>query len=120
MEKMFLAKLFNRVLINVVTELEEYIYIHPLLFLDLARLGGRKTLLIGHWLYVVFRTRGRCPLDRKYGRYIVRRLNRVNVRHYFIQESALCDGGLMVVWIGIHKGGKTALVAPDGNVNAFM
>ena len=26
----------------------------------------------------------------------------------------------MVVWVGIHKGGKTSFVAPDGNVNAFM
>ena len=26
----------------------------------------------------------------------------------------------MVVWVGIHKGGKMSLVAPDGNVNAFM
>ena len=29
-------------------------------------------------------------------------------------------GGAMVVWVGFHKGGKTSLVAPDGNVNAFM
>ena len=27
---------------------------------------------------------------------------------------------VVLVWIGIHKGGKTSLVAPDGNVNAFM
>ena len=27
----------------------------------------------------------------------------------------------MVVWVGIHNlGGKMSLVAPDGNVNAFM
>ena len=81
---------------------------------------GRKRLLVGHWLYVVLRTRGRCTLDRKDGRQIVRRLSGGNLRHYCIQEPALCDGGSMVVWVGIHKGGKTSLVAPDGNVNAFM
>ena len=37
-----------------------------------------------------------------------------------IQKPALCGGGSIVVWVGIHKGGKTSLVAPDGNVNAFM
>ena len=79
---------------------------------------GRKRLLVGHWLYVVFRTRGQCTLDRKDGRQIVRRLSGVNLWHYCIQEPALCDGGSMVVWVGIHKGGKTSLVAPDGNVNA--
>ena len=25
----------------------------------------------------------------------------------------------MMVWVGIHEGGKTSLVAPDGNVNTF-
>ena len=44
MESTFLAKLFIRVWFNVVTELEEYLYLHPLLFLieflDLAGLGG--------------------------------------------------------------------------------
>ena len=46
MESTFLAKLFIRVWFNVVTELEEYLYLHVLLFLiqflDLAGLGGVK------------------------------------------------------------------------------
>ena len=46
MESTFHAKLFIRVWFNVVTELEEYLYLHTLLFLiefhDLARLGGVK------------------------------------------------------------------------------
>ena len=46
MESTFLAKLFIRVWFNVVTELEEYLYLHVWLFLieflDLARLGGVK------------------------------------------------------------------------------
>ena len=81
---------------------------------------GRKKLLLGHWLYVVFRTRGCYTLDRKDGWQIVRRSGGGNLRHYCIQEPALFDGGSVVVWVGIHKGGKTSLVAPDGNVNAFM
>ena len=45
MESTFLAKLFIRVWFNVVTELEEYPYLHALLFLiieflDFAGLGG--------------------------------------------------------------------------------
>ena len=44
MESTFLAKLFIRVWFNVVTELEDYLYLHALLvlieFLDLAGLGG--------------------------------------------------------------------------------
>ena len=105
MESTFLAELFIPVWFNVVTELEEYLYLHALLFLieflDLAGLGGggRKRLLVGHWLYVVLRTRGRCTLDRKDGRQIVRRLSGGNLRHYCIQEPALCDGGSMVVWV---------------------
>ena len=46
MESTFLAKLFIRVWFNVVTELEEYLYLDVLLFLieflDLAGLGGVK------------------------------------------------------------------------------
>ena len=46
MESTFLAKLFIRVWFNVVPELEEYLYLHALLFLieflDLAGLGGVK------------------------------------------------------------------------------
>ena len=46
MESAFLAKLFIRVWFNGVTELEEYLYLHALLFLieflDLAGLGGVK------------------------------------------------------------------------------
>ena len=49
MESMFLPKLFIRVWFNVVTELEEYLYLHALLslieFLDLAGIGGVK----GSW-----------------------------------------------------------------------
>ena len=44
MESTFLAKMFIRVWLIVVTELEEYLYLHTLLFLiefiDLAGLGG--------------------------------------------------------------------------------
>ena len=57
---------------------------------------GHKRLLIGQWLYVVFRPRGRCTLARKDGRQIVRRLSGGNLRHYCMQEPALCDGGSMV------------------------
>ena len=93
------------------TEQEEYPYLHALLFLteflDFAGLRGRKILLLGHWLYVVFRTRGRCTIGFKDGRQIVRRLGGGNFRHYCVQESALCDGGSVVVWAGIHKGRKT-------------
>ena len=46
MESTFLAKLFTRVWFNVVTELEDYLYLNALLFLieflDLAGLGGVK------------------------------------------------------------------------------
>ena len=46
MESTFLAKLFIRVWFNVVTELEECLYLHALLFLieflDFAGLGGVK------------------------------------------------------------------------------
>ena len=46
MESTFLAKLFIRVWFNVVTELEEHIYLHAMLFLieflDLVGLGGVK------------------------------------------------------------------------------
>ena len=46
MESTFLAKLFIRVWFNVVIELEEYLYLHALLFLieflDFAGLGGVK------------------------------------------------------------------------------
>ena len=90
MESTFLAKLFIRVWFNVVTELEEYLYLHVWLFLieflDLARLGGVKGCWSDTGYYVVFRTRGRCTLDRKDGRQIVRRLSGGNLRHYCIQE----------------------------------
>ena len=46
MESTFLAKLFIRIWFNVVTELEDYFYLHALLFpiqfLDHAGLGGVK------------------------------------------------------------------------------
>ena len=49
MESTFFAKLVIRVWFNVVTELEEYLYLHALLFpiepLDIAGLGGLK----GYW-----------------------------------------------------------------------
>ena len=123
-QRLELAKLFIRVWFNVDTELEEYLYLHALLFLieflDLTGLylGGVKFC----WSdtgYNVFRTRGRCTLDRKDGRHCPA-IKWWELRHYCIQAPALCDGGSMVVWVGIHKGGKTSLVAPDGNVNAFM
>ena len=98
LESTFLAKLFIRVWFNVVSDLEEYLYLHALMFpIEFLDLAG---------LCVVFRTRGRCTLDRKDGRQIVRRLSGGNLRHYCIQELALCDGGSKVVWVGIHKGGK--------------
>ena len=54
-ESTFLAKLSIRVWFNVFTELEEYPYLHALLFviefLDFAGLGERKRLLLGHWPY---------------------------------------------------------------------
>ena len=83
---------------NLVTELEEYLYPHALLFLieflDLAGLGGVK----GCWSdtgYMLSAGRERCTLDRKDGRQIVRRLSGGNLRHYCIQEPVLCDGGSM-------------------------
>ena len=61
MESTFLAKLFIRVWFNVVTELEEYLYLHALLFLieflDFAGLGGVKGCCSDTGYYVVFRTR---------------------------------------------------------------
>ena len=46
MKSTFLAKLFIRIWFNVVNELEEYLYLHALLFfiefLDFAGLGGVK------------------------------------------------------------------------------
>ena len=45
MESMFLAKLFIRVGFNVVTEIEDNLYLHAL-FLDLSGLGG----VSGCWL----------------------------------------------------------------------
>ena len=59
MESMFLVKLFIRVWFNVVTELEEYLYLHALLylieFLDLAGLGGVKDC----WLDTGYLSAGR-------------------------------------------------------------
>ena len=107
MESTFPTKLFIRVWFNVVTELEEYLYLHVLLFLieclDLAGLGGVKRCWsdTGYMLSSLFRTRGRCTLDHKDGRQLVRRLSGGNLRHYCIQEPALCDGGLMVVVVAV-------------------
>ena len=124
MESTFLDKLFMRVWFNGVTELEEYLYLDALLFhlefLNLAWLGGVKGCWSDTGYNVVFRTRGRCTLDRKDVIQLVRRLSGGNLRHYCVQEPALCDGGSMVVWVGIDKGGNTSLVTPDGNVNALM
>ena len=77
--------------------------------------GGVKGCCSDTGYNVVFRTRGRCTLDRKDGRQIVRGLSGGSLRHYCIQEPAPCDGGSVVVWVGIYKGRKTSLVAPDGN-----
>ena len=121
----FLAKLFIRVWLNLITELTEHIYLHAMLFLieffDLAGLGGVK----GCWLdtgYMLSSGReGAAPLilkmeDKLSGDEVVGTSDIIVFRN----RAALCDGGSMVVWVGIHKGGKTSLVAPDGNVNAFM
>ena len=98
-ESTFLVKLFIRVWFNVVTELEEYLYIHALMlfteFLDLVGLGGVN----GCWSDAGYMLTS--------GRQIARLLSGGNLRHYCIQEPTLCDGGSMVVWVGIHKGGKT-------------
>ena len=62
-ESTFLAKPFIRVWFNVVTELEEYPYLHAVLFfiefLDFAGLGGIQDCCLNTGYYVVFRTRGR-------------------------------------------------------------
>ena len=85
-ESTFFAKLSIQVWFNVATLLEEFLYLHALLFpiefLDLAGLGGVK----GCWsdtgyIYVVFRTKGRCIFDCKDGRQIVRRLSGGSLRH---------------------------------------
>jgi hypothetical protein len=59
-------------------------------------------------------------LDRKDGRQRVRRLRGENLRDDCIQESTQGGGGSVMVWAGIHYGGKTSLVVPDGNINAVV
>ena len=124
MESRFLAKLFIRIWFNLVNELEEYLYLHALLFLieflDFAGLGGLKGCCSDTGYMLPSGREGAAPLIVQMEKQIVRRLGGGNLRHYCIQEPALCIGGSIVVWVGIHKGGKTSLVALDGNVNAFM
>ena len=106
MESTFLVKLFIWLWFNVVTGLEEYLYLHALLIpieiLDLAGLGGVK----GCWSdtgYMLSSGReGAAPLIVK----MEDRLSGGNLRHYCIQELALCDGDSMVVWVGINKDEK--------------
>ena len=91
MESTFLAELFIRVWFNVVTELEEHIYLHAMLFLieflDLAGLGGVK----GYWSdtgYMLSSGReGTAPLILKMEDRLSRRLSGGNLRHYCIQET---------------------------------
>ena len=72
----------------------------------------------GHWQHVVFTDESRFILDRKDGRQRVRRLAGENLRDDCIHETTQGGGGSVMIWAGIHYGGKTPLVVPDGNVNA--
>uniref|UniRef100_A0A3B4U885 Tc1-like transposase DDE domain-containing protein n=1 Tax=Seriola dumerili TaxID=41447 RepID=A0A3B4U885_SERDU len=57
-------------------------------------------------------------VSRLHVRQWVRRLRGKNLRHDCIQETTQAGGGSVMVWAGIHYGGKTSLVVLDGNVNA--
>ncbi|XP_063970649.1 uncharacterized protein LOC135157758 [Lytechinus pictus] len=73
----------------------------------------------GHWQHVVFTDESQLfILDRKDGRQRVRRLAGENLREECIHETTQGGGGSVMIWAGIHYGGKTPLVVPDGNVNA--
>ena len=66
MDSTFLAKLFIRDWFNVVTELEEYSYLHALLFLieflDFAGLGGVKGCCSDTSYMLSSRREGAAPL----------------------------------------------------------
>lgn len=79
-----------------------------------------RRLQLGHWRHVVFTDESRYILDRKDGRLRVRRLRGENLREDCVQESRQGGGGSVMVWGGIHHGGKTSLVVPEGNLNAVV
>lgn len=75
---------------------------------------------LGHWRHVIFTDESRYILDRTDGRQRVRRLRGENLRNDCVQETNQAGGGSVMVWAGIHYGGKTPLAAPEGNVNAVV
>lgn len=62
----------------------------------------------------------RYVLERTDGRQRVRRLPGENLRDDCVRETTQGGGGSVMVWARIHYGGKTPLVAPNGNVNAVV
>ena len=79
-----------------------------------------RVFQLGHWRHVVFTDESRYILERQDGRQRVRRLRGENLRDDCVQESRQGGGGSVMVWGGIHHGGKTELVVPEENVNAAM
>ena len=75
---------------------------------------------LGHWRHVIFTDESRYILDRQDGRQRVRRLRGENLRDDCVRETTQGGGGSVMVWAGIHYGGKTPLTVPEGNVNAVV
>ena len=124
MESTFFAKLFIRVWFNVVTELDEYLYLHALLFpiefIDLAGLGAVK----GCWSdtgYMLSSGReGAASLivkmeDRLSGDWVVGTSDIAVFRNrLYVMAAQCCYGSVFIKEEKRHDG------TPDGNVNAFM
>ncbi|CAK6950901.1 hypothetical protein CRYPA_351 [Scomber scombrus] len=77
-------------------------------------------LQLGHWQHVIFTDESRYILNHTDVRQRVQRLRGKKLRDDCIQETTQADGGSVMVWAGIHYGGKTALVVLDGNVSAVV
>ena len=75
---------------------------------------------LGHWRHGIFTDESRYILDRQDGRQRVRRLRGENLRDDCVRETTQGGGGSVMVWAGIHYGGKTPLTVPEGNVNAVV
>ncbi|XP_072167945.1 uncharacterized protein [Diadema setosum] len=87
-------------------------------FTGVARLlwaRQHRTLQLGHWQHVIFMDESRFILERRDGRQRVRRLAVESILDDCVHETTQGGGGSVMVWAGIHYGGKTPLVVPDGN-----
>ena len=81
---------------------------------------GHANRPLGHWRHCMFTDESRFLLVRVDGRVRVRRLQGERLRDDCIQETVQGGGGSVMIWGGIHYGGRTPLVVPEGNVNAVV